>query len=63
MAVVVGRAEKIMPARQLRGLLGWFNQGECQQGLVDTTVTSTRVEGRADVQDLLIEYCKMKKPL
>ena len=27
-AVVVGRAEEIMPAGKLRGLLGRFNQGE-----------------------------------
>ena len=32
MAVVVGRAEEIMPAGELRGLLGGFNQGERQQG-------------------------------
>lgn len=32
MAVVVGRAEKIMPARQLRRVLGWFDQGQRQQG-------------------------------
>lgn len=28
-AGVVGRAEEIMPAGELRGVLGWFNQGEC----------------------------------
>lgn len=27
-AGVVGRAEEIMPAGKLRGVLGWFNQGE-----------------------------------
>ena len=26
-------------------------------------VVQARVEGKADVQDLLMEYCKMKKPL
>ena len=26
-------------------------------------VVQARVEGKADVQDLLMDYCKMKKPL
>lgn len=32
MAVVVGRAEKIRPAGELRGVLGRIDQGERQQG-------------------------------
>lgn len=32
MAVVVGRAEKIRPAGELRGVLGWFNESQRQQG-------------------------------
>ena len=32
------------------------------EGALDQVVQS-RVEGKADVQDLLMEYCKMKKPL
>ena len=32
------------------------------EGTLDQVVQA-RVEGKADVQDLLMEYCKMKKPL
>ena len=32
------------------------------RGTLDQVVQA-RVEGKADVQDLLMEYCKMKKPL
>ena len=31
------------------------------EGTLDQVV-QTRVEGKADVQDLLMEYCKMKSP-
>ena len=32
------------------------------EGTLDQVVQA-RVEGKADVQDLLMEYCKIKKPL
>lgn len=32
------------------------------EGTLDQVVQA-RVEGKADVHDLLMEYCKMKKPL
>jgi hypothetical protein len=32
------------------------------EGTLDQVVQA-RVEGKADVQDLLMEYCKKKKPL
>ena len=38
MAVVVGRAGEIMPAGELRGVLGRIDQGQRKQGLDDTKV-------------------------